>query len=322
MGSQNKFDLIVSYSQIHTWRLCSQKYDYKYNQRLEPKIKAYQLQQGDVIHQCLEAYSKDLSWKKVLRGILEKNEILALVDGDEELRKIVQDSKMIIRNYIRNWKDEKWEYIFVEHEFDPIYLCEVSGQKIGLVIKIDGLIKDSDGRLWLLERKSNKKFKDPDSRIRDLQTSLYCWGLWKLGYDVEGVMWDEVRTKLPVIPSVLKNGLISKRKNIDTDFETFVTALEENEQDEDGYEDILERVKFNTFFRRHPFPADKEFVSNIVDQFKVTVKRMVRFKDKPVAEVSFICGNCDYYHLCMADLKGLDTDFMKKASFKSRERRR
>lgn len=320
MGLQ-EFDLIVSYSQIHTWRLCSRKYHYKYNEQLEPKVKALQLKQGDVIHQALEAYSKGENWKKVLNRISQENEILALEDGDIELKQIIKNSIKIIRNYIRSWEDDRWNYIFVEKEFDPIFLCEVQGQRIGLVIKIDGLIEDEDGRLWLIERKTNQKFKDPESRIRDLQTSLYCWVLWKLGYDVQGVIWDEVRTKLPTVPKVLKNGLISKRKNIDTDYVTFKKALKNNGQTIEGYEDILERLEFNTFFRRQPFPADKEFVKNIVKDFKSTVVRLVKYRYKPIAEVSFICGNCDYYHLCMADLKGLDTEFMKKASYKQRRNR-
>jgi len=312
------FDLVLSYSSINTWRACSQRYHYKYNERLEPKAKSYALALGDVIHECTSASAEGNDWREKFNQLIDKYGGIQ-IDGEEEQEDVFESAYTILQNYYRHWRDDSIKYLWVEKEFGPIPFTTFKDKKIGLVFKVDAVVQDLEGRQWLLERKTNKEFKDPESRLRDLQTSIYMWGLREVNIPVSGFMWDEIRTKVPSVPQILKNGNVSKRRRIDTDYRTFKRALKKNGQSSKGYEDILEGLKDRVFFRRQYFPFKEEFVDNVVKHAKYTAKEIA--SQRSIAEMSFMCGRCDYYHLCMSELNGLDTTFMRKASFQSRRRR-
>ena len=309
------YDIVVSYSKMNTWTRCTQAYHLKYHLKLEPKRKAYQLASGDVIHGLLESSALGLDSADAIQAF-EKEYFLLL----EEEPELLPTAIAVVKGYERYYKDEDLDYVAVEQHFGPILLADVEGVMIGFEFVVDAIVRDKDGRLWLKERKtSQKQFKDASDRVIDLQTCLYVWGVREYGFDVRGVMWDEIRVKIPTEPRLLKRGGLSKAQKMDTDYRTYRRAIKKHGLDRKDYKAKLHELKRkkNGFFRRQRFPIKEDLVENMR---QVAIARaldiLMRQDNPPIKSWGFICRWCDFKPLCEQELLGLDTAFILKAEYR------
>ena len=310
------YEIVLSYSQIKDFRVCTQKHYYKYRLGLRPREKDYPLAMGDVMHGLTEARAKGEDWVKKLKEFEKKYARMFVEEIDGNL---IGDAKKIMKGYERRWKNEPLEYLLIEEFIGPITL--VANPRIGFVFKSDGVVRDSEKLLWNLERKTRKKFKDPGYMLKDLQSALYCWALRELDYPVQGTLWDEIRTKVPSVPPVLKRGGLSVAKKIDTDYHTYARAIKKNGLNRKKYAAVLDRLKQrkNAFYRRQAFSMDNAMVNRIVKHAKRTAVEILKAR-KPVMELGFACNFCEFSKLCEAKLDNLDISFMMKADFTRRPR--
>ena len=136
-----------------------------------------------------------------------------------------------------------------------------------------------------------------------------------MGYKPRGTLWDIVRAKEPSRPAFTQKGEISK-KGIDSTPYTVRKALREMGKDPKDYQDLIDKVSFDDFFRRYPVRVNHTVVKGIMEDFKSTAKEILRYGDKLCdRNLGKGCSWCDYKPLCQADLMGLDTDFIRKKQF-------
>ncbi|MDE2101519.1 MAG: PD-(D/E)XK nuclease family protein [Patescibacteria group bacterium] len=310
-------ELEVSYSQIRTWRQCQQKYYYKYVENLEPRKKALQLVRGSIIHECIQEIAQGKPWEPVYDKVLGQQKRIFR----EELDVLgdLDDIRRIVKGYVRYWRDrEQLNYIFVEKEFRMIPLT----RRTALRMKVDGLATSSSHPgIWLVEHKSHKELPDEEVRLSDIQTITYAWGLIKLGYEVSGVLWDYIRTKAPVVPEQTKTGL-SRRKNIDSTRGTYLAAIRALGLDPLDYSEMLDMLsgREDRFYRRVYLPLQKSMVEGVVRDTKRTSLQILAHRHKPVRTLSRECRFCEYYPLCMAELRGLDSDFIRRNEYQQRRK--
>ena len=299
---------------------------YRYIERLEPRTKPSYMDLGHVVHELLEYNAKGLDWEARLVEIDEEK--ASLFDMEKEYYgDITSHARNIVRRYLKRYKDEPLKYLLVEPDyivpFVNVIFREKANLQINLVVKPDGLVEDVDGDRWILERKTVKsKFPDIERRVFDLQTSLYIWGLEQVGYgDVRGVLWDEVRAKKPRVPEKTRNG-ISRRKNIDSDWPTYLRAIKKNGLDPKDYADMkaILTADSDKFFRRVPLRTKPDVVHAIVNEAKSTAIQIAR-NDPPVMELGFGCHSCLYNRICRTRLMDGDVNFVKKTEFKKKEKR-
>lgn len=160
-----------------------------------------------------------------------------------------------------------------------------------------------------------------------MQLVVYQWLLPQLGYPKpDGVIWDYLRTKAPAKPQLLKNGELSKRKNIDTTYDVYMSTVEEllGEESLADYEEFAQTLKGkeDNFYRRIPLPhpSDK-LVDSVVEDLLSTIKE-IREKG-PTAQVRNMtkdCKFCPYYNLCQAEVRGLDSDYIRKTEYYVKEK--
>jgi hypothetical protein len=86
---------------------------------------------------------------------------------------------------------DKFVMLKSEEKFDIPYALE-DGTAVNFTGYIDGIIHEPNGEVWLLE---NKFLKQVDNGTKDLdhQASLYLLACQRLGHEVKGVLYNQIR---------------------------------------------------------------------------------------------------------------------------------
>jgi len=115
------------------------------------------------------------------------------------------------------------------------------------------------------------------------------------------------------------------RKNIDTDFDTYLETIKSAGHDPDQYSSILSILenKQDQFFKRINFPHPSPTLQmTLLADFAYTAEEMVAFLNGDLGcfrNISpFLCKNCAYKSLCEAELFDLDKEFILKTQYQVR----
>ena len=314
--------MVVSQPSIKLYKQCPQAYYYKKMENLVPKHTALPLQRGVILHSALEAYykqDKKKTWRKAIEeyrefwdGLLEEEQV-ELYGGD-----LLGDCVKIMEGYCRTYGDKPKEKVLaveIDISENPVELLP------GLFLsgRID-LISQDDKGTWITEHKSHRKIPTEETRFLNTQTVLYQLAAEKLGFKVDGIRWNYLRTKLPTVPRVLKDGSLSRAKDIDTDYHTLLNAVVANGEDPKHYQEELERVKSNEFYVRRYSPKNEKVTAAILADIRNVAPLMDRMARYPYRCLDTrTCKSCCYKTLCQAELLGLDTSFILKKDFIRKE---
>lgn len=311
----------VSQSQIKSWRRCKRAHWYKYIQHLGKIVRAAPLLRGTILHKMIETKLQKGDPMKVLAEH-EKENRRALRENPEEYGEtFIEDIRRIFQGYERAYRSDPYKVIHLEKKGE----VELpNGYHLKYIV--DAIVKDKNGRLWLLDRKSHKNIPDDKARFSDIQLVLYYWA-WNLEHpkeQVDGIIWDYLRTKPPTIPEQLKNGELTRRKNLDTDYFTYATEVANKGLNPKDYEEILLDLKARgsrDFFERVPLPSPtKEVVKSIVEDAAETAEEIAELGEKAKARnLTRDCSWCEFFDLCHAELRGLDASFVRKTKYQERD---
>lgn len=300
-----------SHSKIKSWRRCPKSYDYKYNQGLSRRVAPGALTRGVVFHEMLDAVVLGTDWRTPLEAYRKVYDEL----WEEEAAQYMSpdDLESLFHRYQAKWRGDGLDYL---NRSEITVEVEHEGMRFKGII--DKMPKDKEGRIWVMDHKTHKVLPDENARFSDLQTVLYYWAVRENGETPDGVLWDYIRTKPPAVPEVLKSGGLSKRANMDTDYETYMKAIMDNGLNPADYADILAKTKNNIFFKRVPLPKPNEkLIQNVVSDFFDTAKEIIDAKKYP-RNMNRDCKSCTYYQLCSAEIRDLDTEFIVKQMFVKR----
>lgn len=306
--------LVFSQSKVKSWRRCPKSYDYKYNQGLTKRTGPATLTRGVTFHEMLDASVMGKDWREPLEEYRKFYE--GLWTEEREDYSSPEDLENLYHRYKKHWKDEDLDYRGIS---EVVVEAECEGVKFKGII--DKLPQDSQGRIWVEDHKTHKIIPDADTRFSDIQTVLYFWALRENTERVDGILWDYIRTKPPAIPEKLKSGELSKRANIDTDYETYMGEIQKHGLNPDNYQDILTKIKANkkAFFQRVFLPTpNEELVNSVVSDFIHSAREIMEAKHYP-RNLTRDCKSCSYYQLCSAEVRGLDSEFIRKQLFTVRE---
>lgn len=299
-----------SQSKIKAFRRCRKIYDYKYNQGLTRRTAPATLSRGVTFHEMLDAPVMGKDWREPLEKY--RREYQGLWSDETENYSSPEELESLYLRYHKHWANDGLDYRGLSEI--PI---ETTYRGIKFKGIIDKLPRDQMGRVWLMDHKTHKILPDEDARFSDIQTVLYYWALREEGEQVDGVMWDYIRTKPPAVPETLKSGGLSKRANIDTDYDTYLGEIQRLGLNPSDYQDILTKLKQGkkVFFQRVKLPTPSEtLVSSVVNDFFNTAEQILEattFERNMTRD----CKSCSYYQLCSAEVRGLDSEFIKKQLF-------
>lgn len=330
MSEQN---LTVSHSRIKTARRCWKRHDYRYNERLQRKAKAAPLLRGTILHEMLDAYAENTKKRKNQRDPYDITKRYAKEYRQmfRELREeygdtFIQDIDRIFAGYLRTYAKDplKYELSEVENRIEII-------EGVEFIYVIDKIATDAEGRRWLMDHKTAKNIPNEEARFSDIQLVFYVWA-WNEQHEedeqIDGIIWDYVRTKPPTIPEVLKSGQLSQAKSIATDYYTYYTTLTNLGLDARLYYNFLEELKSrgtSDFYQRIRLPTpSKAVVKSVVRDARETTEQIMEFGATLKARtLTKECAwDCDFYQLCHAELRGLDSEFVRKTQYEVRDDRK
>ena len=312
----------VSWSRVKTWRRCHKQHYYKYNERLARKRRTVPLLRGTILGEMLDARAMPQLIKKDPLKILKKYSKQYAQLWHEEKEKygdVPGDIEKLFTGYERKYANEDFEYLGFE-EFIALDLVK----DIRFIGYIDKRVKDSNGRVFLMDHKSHRVIPNDDQRFSDLQKVMYVWA-WNetnASKPATGFIWDYIRTKAPTIPEQLVKGGLSQRKDADTDYWTYLGELKRLKLDVKPYMDYLAMLKKkpDTRYIRVTIPnPPKKMIENIIADLKATAIEIHTSKSKDRNMTRMCPSDCDFYNLCRAEVSGLDADYVRKNEYEVTE---
>lgn len=309
----------TGFSKVKCWRSCNKKYEFSVIRNLQAKRRASAPLRGTILHEMLAARDNGFSAKEVFWKYLDKYENLFEAEREFYGEHFMDDIWRIYRGYIRTYKNNSWRVQDTEGKVQT---------QLTSKIMFEGhydLLVAHQRRVWLVDRKTHKVIPTAEERFNNFQLLLYA-DAWNREHDsasqVDGIIWDYIRTKAPATPEVLKSGALTRRRDLDTDVFTYRKAIRDNELDEDAYTLVLrdlEQRSTDRFYQRVSLPIpSKEMTKIVVDEFVQTAEMMRTAKHFP-RNATYTCSRCEFFKLCQAELSGINAKFVEMADYENRE---
>lgn len=329
---------IVTHSMIKTFRRCPHMANYKYVQRLKPRVASQPLERGKWVHSLFEAYYTGGDWKAKHRELTRKfNE---LFDEEKEmLGDLPRECARLMQSYLWHYGatgDDMhgWEVIAVE----AVIECRLPNGTIYRG-KVDMIVRDKYG-VWIVDHKTHKTLPDFSFRLLDSQSGMYLWALLRgvliladgtrTPIEIDGFIWNYVRTKAPVVPQLVDVNRAPRlsRRRIETDYPTMRRAITDYGLDPEDYRPQLLALKkdrwrpdatqTSPFFRRETLSKSDDMLERIAAEAFHTTTRMEEY-DFEISErvVERSCKfACSYNRLCMTELFGGNADQVRRQGFR------
>ena len=312
----------ISFSKGKLWRRCKMAFNYKYIQRLEKRKKALPLIMGSTIHSVIEEYTEGRD-PQVPMDQFRKDFNKLFNEEKAELGDLPTELQGIMETYFKYYENDGLTYPMRRHGIRSEIPVKVdldnNTQYIGYV---DAFPQDQEGRDWVMDTKSCKSIPDESNRFADTQLVLYVELLPMLGYPKpSGVIWNYIRKKAPAIPELLKNGGLSKAAKIDTTYDVYMATVEKllGPDAKPEYEEFAQTLKGREekFLRRIYLPnPNRAMVDTVVSDLVETAREIRLYAPtSTVRNPTRDCRFCGFYNLCQAELRGLDSDFIRKADY-------
>ena len=186
---------------------------------------------------------------------------------------------------------------------------------------VDKVAKTRDKLRWLVDTKTHKSIPVGETPYVDLQTMIYTKGLETIGEKVDGVMWDYIRAKSPVVPGLLADGdALSQRKNMDSMWPVYRKEILHHGFKLSDYKGMKEALsgKEEKFYVRLPVKINETLRENLINEAIVTAREMRDGDGAPLLPrtIGRHCDWCEFNSLCRAELNGLDADWIRKKEYR------
>ena len=204
--------MISTHSMLKTFRRCPKQAEYKYIERLQPRILGRPLRLGTWMHRLQEVHSMGGDWRAEHKKLTAKFSKLFDEEKDE-IGDLPTQCYQLMISYLWHYKNDNWKVL--EAEF--VLEAELPDGSI-FRAKIDWLVEDQYG-LWIVDHKWHRTLPDLNFRLLDSQSADYVWVAVKNDLPVQGHIWNYARSKMPTYPEPLKStGLPARWNNCETDY--------------------------------------------------------------------------------------------------------
>lgn len=337
--------IYVRTSERGNFKKCRRLWDYTSQNRMNlERVKMNKnLAFGIDIHKGLEAYYSPKSWhvptevktnKAIIRfatsiQVRQTKEDKARGGLDDERKQEYAELRELgigMLSRYGEWAEKrdtftpiavemKYQILIIDEEGVPLV---INGHPVVYQIRVDLLLRDEYGFLWVLDHKTTAYLDDLSFLDVDTQLSTYPWVVESvLGEQVKGTIYNELVKSVPEKPKVLKKGNLSVDKKQNTTYELFMESIREKNLDTAPYEDMLEYLRENPrdYFRRTPSgrtPEELTYQGTLVLE-EIRDMFLGREGDGPSIYPNpskINCRNCDFKPPCTIENERGDVEFI------------
>lgn len=317
---------VTTHSMLKQFGHCENQTFYKYVLRLKKKqatARDKPLRRGSWFHELLETHYGGGDWKETHKR--NTNKFGQMFDEEREaLGDLPRELAVLMRSYLWHYGADKT---------DRMHGWDVKGVELTLECpwpdnegiyrgRVDMLVEDQYG-LWIVDHKTHKSLPDTTFRMLDWQSALYIWAAREMGYDIQGFIWNYIRTKAPSTPSLAYEGKKNERLStaaLDTDWPTYYLGIKALGRLEDPIAKAkLAQLKTyrwqpgttqtSPFFRREVLEKNETMLANVLAAAMRKRDEMRAYPWEDRGSVGRISGDrscqwCDYTALCTTELFG------------------
>jgi hypothetical protein len=231
-------------------------------------------------------------------------------------------------------------YLAAEMSFRiPTGLRTSDGRGVFLVGTVDGVAIDEFDKLWIVERKTYNQKPDLRWLNTDHQMTGYAWAMQTLvGEPIFGILYDGLMKKVPQRPKVLQAGGLSREWNTSVSYYSYLRSILDHygvDLDpnnalraqlpgylEKAYGPFLNRLRERDsqeqtpFFTRHRITALPQH--QLRKWYQDAHGMLSDIAGDPRIYKNFRwegCWDCWCSDLCIADQRGLDTDYLRETAY-------
>jgi hypothetical protein len=332
---------VTTHSMLKQYLACPKAAQYKYAERLKPKMATRRdqpLRRGTWVHELLQAYYEGKDWREVHRRNTAK--FNTLMDTEkEDLGDLPTECLRLLRSYLWHYGANKtdpfhgWKVLGAEVTLEAVWPDSEDGLDI-YRCRVDLLVEDQWG-LLIVDHKTHGQLPDHTFRMLDAASPLYVWAARESGYDVRGFQWNYIKTKPPTVPRMVYVGTKRERLSeaaIDTDYPTYLRAIRSYglPETEEPYASRLRSLKSqrwnpdlpNTspFFLRSTLEKDDDQIARVVATSMRTRDRMHDdFDDYELTERNMgrPCSWCSFSGLCTTEMAGGIGDHIRRQQYRT-----
>ena len=307
-------------TELEAFKKCPRSWYYRYIKGLEVKeVYVSHMWFGTLIHDCLAEYysfghnpvhvfnRKYMEYMTSLKN--PTNDMLVKLSDYLSIGTAILD--VYTRYAERN--DDFFEVHLVEGEFK----APLSSTR-NLLGTIDLVGKTPTGIVFF-DHKTKTSFTRADYVALDEQMTAYCYLLWENYKEVPVGYYNQIRKKVPAEPLILKKGGLSKAQGIDTTYDRYLAAINEINEPQYLYEDVLATLENDRkFICREPVLR----TTYEVQQFAKRANMWIDIIESREAASLYCphytenCAGCRYADLCRAQDTAGDTESIEQVLYK------
>lgn len=324
-----------SASKVARWRRCKHACWYSDVLNLKPIVTSIAPQKGTILHECLRNHYTNKDWTDPIKNL--KIDLDKVFDEErEEWANLPSDLYRIMKGYINAYRTIDTGSVVLATEYKVEYKLNERHTYLGY---IDMIIMGSDKRVWIVDHKTVKVLPEERDLYMDLQLLMYYDAVMNdkemmkkiksLGGTLAGVMFNHIKTKAPREPAVLKSGGLSKAA-IDTDVATYFETVRKYGLDPQDYEDMIEKLQKNTYYKRMKLPVNMKTLEIIKSEVIATLNdyedSLKAVEDGKMNKLDFVrntlkqrCSwDCSYQKLCYGELAGMNIQNILESEYEER----
>ena len=326
--------MTIRYSEISSFRRCQRKWYYEHFLELVLREQIVRMDKGSAGHKALEvlilggteeeARSAALKWFDDLRAEYGPNSPLTQEAAVDEAAGIAETALLAYETL--------GPVDPVKLDGQPLVelpvLVEVFGEEVRGTA--DAVLRWRDSGLTLVvDHKFRAGFRSDHTEGLNLQMAVYQSLLSKKGIETHGSLQHQVASRPPSRPSINKDGTVRRYSKLRSTWDIYSGVVLENGGNPADYEDMKSRLTYkpsDTSVRAYRSKQELENIWTIVVVQTVREIKEARAKARDGEQdrlhrcfVHEVCGSCQYKELCIEELKGGDSEFVKKTRYRHKD---
>lgn len=317
----------IHISDVNVFLTCRRRWKYSSRLRMgyEAALPNMNLWLGRQMHAALAHWYATSSPKETLEYFDEicgnDIEIIARAEVGEKFLTLMNETMelgyAVLRHYILH--SRRIDEFDVEAIEQPMAVLLPFVENAAIVSRLDLVGRDKKGQLFVMDHKTTSRMPDIRYVRHDMQAPTYTFmaGAWS-GEPVQNFTFNFLLKKQPSIPSVLKNGTLSRAKLHQTSYEVYGHALAVAGHSWDQYTDVLFQLRDqpNGFFRRDQLKfSHKALQVHISHLCSIATDMLDPNTPLYPSPDRFSCRWCDFVEPCIMETHGADPEPLLRANY-------